>query len=269
MDTHRSRVLRHVLERAGRHDQALAQVLQVRLEMQHLGLMASAEAGRTDLTPEELLSYLSVMGVSGEQLREICYAQSEKAGNTEELVLKKALPSIEAHILQAYERVGKVMGTSVPEQTVRDLVTTAETMQKQLSQTRQKQREIATLGVSLLRAGIKACSGLESQRTLQSDSQDPASVLRIRTDVLKLHRQCLTQSLVRDLYSPQALEALKVIRRELEQRLEEVKDRLAIEKDRLDRFSSNPKLRQVCEDYQRVQLEIQHKRNDLEKLAGA
>lgn len=269
METHRSRVLMHVLESAGRQDQALGQLLQIRLEIQHLGLMAPAEAGRTDLTHEELLPYLSVLGVCGDQLREACYGHSEKAGNREELVLKKALPLIETHILQAYERVGKVMGSSVPEQTVRDLVHRMETMQKQFVEVRQKQREVAAIGVSLLRAGIRACSGLESQRTLQSDSQDSAGVLRVRTEVLKLHRQCLTQSLVRDLYSPQALEALKVIRRELEQRLEEVKDRLAIQKDRLDRFSSNPKLRQVCEEYQRVQLEIQHKRSDLEKLGGA
>ena len=269
MDEYRSRVLRHVLEAAGRQDQALARLLEVRIERHHLGLMEPAEAGRTDLTPEELQPYLSVMGVSEEQLRKACYGQREQVGSREEVTLKKVLPLIETYILKAYERVARVMSDSAPEQSVRALVEREKTMQVQLGQIRQKQREIAVLGVALLRAGLRMCSGLETQRSLQSDSQDPAAVLRVRTEVLRLHRQCLTQSLVRDLYSPQALEALKVVRRELEQRLEEVKDRLAIEKDRLERFASNPKLRQVSEEYQRVQLEIQHKRSDLEKLEGA
>lgn len=254
MDVHRSRVLWHILESAGREDELLQKLLTLRLETQHLPLMSPDEVEKTDLSLNELQPYLSVLGVTEGELLQ---------GISQERVLEKALPMIEGHILRTYERVLRVIPSPYPVKFVQEIVSRIESTRQKTLETRSKQLEIASLGVTFLQSALQSYSDSDH---FHSDS--PSDLLKLRVHVLSLHRQCLTQSLLKDLYSPQARAALKVIRMELDKRVETVRDRLAMEKDRLERFTMNPKLRQVSEEYRRVKREIQEKRSDLEKLIG-
>ena len=256
------RVLAMALERLGRENSPVGRAWRARECGQYLALMSREEVEvrnrqRTDLTWEELRPYLRVLGVSATDLLE-----------GQESTVKGLIPLVEAEILRMYESVGRVLSSTTPEIKLKSLSERASHSQSELSRVRTKQRRLVQLGAQLLSDCASHCSSLQSRRSEEENAKDPAFILQTRVRVVTLRRLCIEHSLQRDLYTPSSLSALRLIRKELESRLEAVKDRIAIHRDKLDRFTYNPRLRQYCEEYQRLRLEILQKRRDIEKLGA-